>query len=98
MRDALEEATRHECDLISDEELAEITSLSIRGDLKPTDFAGLDNLGHLSIADIGSKELRSVLNRLDNLGSLVLQRNPGAPFRITHPNANLQERGRGWER
>jgi hypothetical protein len=37
-----------------------------------------------------------VFDGLDNLQELNLQRNPGAPFRITHPNANL--RGNGWVR
>jgi hypothetical protein len=38
-------------------------------------------------------------NVFDGLGELTepdLWGNPGAPFRITHPNANL--RGSGWER
>ena len=60
-------------------------------------FDGLDNLQTLMLWGNSLSELSpGVFDGLDNLQELNLESNPGAPFRITHPNANL--RGNGWVR
>ena len=67
MRNALEPAAGGRyCFLITDDDLAAVSHLSVGVPLKQPDFAGLDNLQWLD-----------------------LRGNPGTPFAITHPNANL---------
>ena len=64
---------------------------------KPGMFAMLVNLQTLSLQSRNLTELPpGVFNDLKNLQVLDLRSNPGRPFHITHPNANL--RGRGWDR
>ena len=148
VRNALEETTMRDCDLITDDDLAGVRSLDVgrpvldpfsnnpnrveyRGyDIVPGrnihslsrgDFAGLDYLYVLDLDDSGLHKLPpgvfdglsklqslylgnnnleelppDVFNGLSNLQELYLDNNPGAPFQITHPNANL--RGGGWVR
>ena len=60
-------------------------------------FAMLVNLQTLSLESDNLTELPpEVFDDLENLQVLRLHRNPGRPFFITHPNANL--RGVGWHR
>ena len=149
MRQALEWATRRDCDLITDADLADVRWLSLRGPLQRSDFTGLDNLrgmdwygpvellgtvpdeGRRSIYHLGMRGQRitklppgifagftnlrmldlgvlsddnpyyddltnhltelppGVFDDLANLQRLDLSGNPGVPFTITHPNADL---------
>ena len=60
-------------------------------------FDGLINLQSLRLWDSNLSELPpGIFDGLNNLQRLDLRGNPGAPFRITHPNADL--RGSGWVR
>ena len=124
MRDALEDATGRDLDIVTEDDLADVRMLQISdaGELKKSDFSGLSNLQRLDLgddnlselppgafdglsnlqepADLGGNNLSElppgVFDGLSNLQELDLGVNPGTPFRITHPNANL--RGSGWER
>ena len=60
-------------------------------------FDELSNLKWLGLESNNLSELPpGVFDGLDSLYLLDLRDNPGTPFRITHPNADLQ--GWGWVR
>ena len=72
MRDALEDATGRDCDLITDDDLADVRRLGIRdeGELKGNDFADLSNLQSLSL--YGSDLSWDVIGDLESLIALSL--------------------------
>ena len=101
---------RHPADDNIGQQITLIGSKFKRGSLQMLTLDG-DNLNGLSLAEFGGVYKWQILNLshnnlselppgvfdgLDRLLSLDLSFNPGAPFRITHPNADLQ--GRGWRR
>ena len=72
MRNALERTTGRDCDLITEEDLASVRTLSVSpaDDLNRRDFAGLDNLGHLVLS--GYEISPDIFADLDNLRTLEL--------------------------
>ena len=65
--------------------------------LAPVVFGSLNNLQTVILEGNNLRSLPpDLFNGLTNLERLYLGTNPGAPFRIAHPNANL--RGDGWVR
>ena len=88
MRDALEDATGRDLDIITEDDLADVRMLQISdaGELKKSDFSGLRNLQRLDLGDDNLSELPpGAFDGLSNLQELDLGVNPGTPFRITHP-------------
>ena len=78
VRDALEKATGRDCDLITDDDLADVWTLTISGrdNLKGRDLAGLDNLRSLTLRTLRGNELPwGVISGFDSLQTLDLSHN-----------------------
>ena len=74
MRNALKQTTGWDCDLITDDDLADISRLSGAGPLQRSDFAGLDRMQLLSWGDLAELPL-GVFGGLTNLQTLNLTGN-----------------------